>query len=90
MEPTTGEGRKRKRPAAEAEAEAEAGDEEAPGLQDRLVDAVERNGRLLREQFELQDMNSRLDREQKRDQANGLLAVLDKLADALGKIADKL
>lgn len=86
MEPTTGEGRKRKRPAAEAEA----GDEEAPGLQDRLVDAVERNGRLLREQFELQDMNSRLDREQKRDQANGLLAVLDKLADALGKIADKL
>lgn len=84
MEPTTGEGRKRKRPAAEA------GDEEAPGLQDRLVDAVERNGRLLREQFELQDMNSRLDREQKRDQANGLLAVLDKLADALGKIADKL
>ncbi|KAK4786481.1 hypothetical protein SAY86_003170 [Trapa natans] len=51
---------------------------------------VERNGRLLKEQVELQDRNSRLDRDQKRDQTTGLFAVLDKLADALGKIADKL
>ncbi|KAK4779604.1 hypothetical protein SAY87_015710 [Trapa incisa] len=83
-EPASREGWKRKRPVAEA------GDEEAPGPEDRLIEALERNGRLLKEQVELQDRNSRLDRDQKRDQTTGLFAVLDKLADALGKIADKL
>lgn len=78
------EGMKRKRPIAEA------GDEDTPHQQSRLVDALERNGKLLSEQLELQDKNFRLDRDQKRDQANGVLAVLGKLADALGKIADRL
>ncbi|KAK4762362.1 hypothetical protein SAY86_008130 [Trapa natans] len=83
-EPASKEERKRKRLTEET------GDEEVPRPEDRLIEALERNGRLLKEQLELQDRNSRLDRDQKRDQATCLLAVLGKLADALGKIADKL
>ncbi|KAK4792073.1 hypothetical protein SAY86_022508 [Trapa natans] len=59
-------------------------------LQYRLVDALERNGDLLVAQLEAQNKNSQLDRELRKDQANGLLTILNKLADALVRIADKL
>ncbi|OWM89812.1 trihelix transcription factor ASR3-like [Punica granatum] len=78
------EGRKRKRPVAEA------GDEETLGLQHRLIDLLEKNSRLLTDQLEVQDRNSKLDRDLRKDQADGLLGVLNKLADALVKIADRL
>lgn len=83
-EPTSVDGRNRKRPISETL------EEETPGLHTRLIDAIERNGKLILQHLQVQDMNSRLDRDQRKDQANGLLAVLGKLADALGKIADKL
>ncbi|CAL9178554.1 unnamed protein product [Musa hybrid cultivar] len=59
-------------------------------LQSRLIEVLERNSRMLTAQLEAQNMNCQLDRDQRKDQANGLLAVLGKLADALGRIADKL
>ncbi|RWW47263.1 hypothetical protein BHE74_00046764 [Ensete ventricosum] len=64
--------------------------EEDCDLQSRLIEVLERNSRMLTAQLEAQNMNCQLDRDQRKDQANGLLAVLGKLADALGRIADKL
>jgi hypothetical protein len=77
------DGRKRKRLATEE-------DEEAIGMQNQLVDVLERNGKMLTAQLEAQNVNFLLDREQRKDDVNGLIGVLNKLADALGKIADKL
>ncbi|KAI3731388.1 hypothetical protein L1987_62576 [Smallanthus sonchifolius] len=76
---TSVEGRKRKRV-----------DAEEVSLQKQLIEAMERNGRLLSSQLEIQNTNSQLDREQRKDQANSLFAVLNKLADAMVRIADKL
>lgn len=76
------EGRKRKRIALD-------GDEEAI-LQEELIGILEKNGKLLTAQLEAQNMNFQLDREQRKHHADGLVAVLNKLADALGRIADKL
>lgn len=59
-------------------------------LQYHLIDVLERNGKMLTAQLEAQNTNFQLDREQRRNNADGLVAVLNKLADALGKIADKL
>ncbi|KAI4385324.1 hypothetical protein MLD38_003364 [Melastoma candidum] len=79
---------KRRRLVAEGEDEGE--EEPAPNLQGRMLDALERNGRLLTLQLESQNQNLQLDRDQRRIQTDGLLSVLNKLVDALGKIADKL
>lgn len=83
MASTSQEGRKRKRFTAD-------GDEETTRLQDQLIEVLERNGRMLSDQLEAQNTNFQLDREQRKDQADCLVAVLSKLADALGRIADKL
>ncbi|KAL8227448.1 hypothetical protein R6Q57_015032 [Mikania cordata] len=72
------EGRKRKR------------DAEEMSLQKQLIEAMERNGRLLSSQLEIQNTNSQLDREQRKDDAHSLFSVLNKLADAMLRIADKL
>ena len=45
---------------------------------------------MLAAQLEAQNQNCELDREQRKDQANSLVLVLGRLADALGRIADKL
>ncbi|KAJ9563929.1 hypothetical protein OSB04_009089 [Centaurea solstitialis] len=76
-----GVGKKRKRPAT---------DINESSLQNQLIEAMERNGRLLTSQLEIQNTNSHLDREQRKDHANTLFAVLNKLADAMVRIADKL
>ncbi|KAG5005594.1 hypothetical protein JHK82_029617 [Glycine max] len=73
--------RKRKRLATDGEEET---------LQYQLIDVLERNGKMLSAQLEAQNINFQLDREQRKDHASNLVAVLDKLADALGRIADKL
>lgn len=78
----TQEGRKRKRPAAE-------GDEEMY-LQHQLIETLERNGTILSSQLEVQNNNFQSDMELRKDHGNSLIAVLNKLADALGRIADKL
>lgn len=79
------EGKKRKRYTAEVDEE-----DETRTLHDQLIEAFERNGQLLTSQLESQNIHLQLDREQRKDQANSLVSVLHKLADALGRIADKL
>ncbi|KAL4382819.1 hypothetical protein HN51_068035 [Arachis hypogaea] len=65
-------------------------DSEEETLQSQLIDVLEKNGRMLRDQLEAQNVNFQLDRQQQKDTASNIVAVLDKLADALGRIADKL
>ncbi|XP_020209426.1 trihelix transcription factor ASR3, partial [Cajanus cajan] len=65
-------------------------DGEEESFQSQLIDVLEKNGKMLRDQLEAQNMNSQLDRQQQKDTASNIVAVLDKLADALGRIADKL
>ncbi|KAF5726624.1 hypothetical protein HS088_TW22G00304 [Tripterygium wilfordii] len=65
-------------------------DEETTNLQNQLIDVLERNGKMLSAQLEVQNTNFQLDREQRKVYADGLVVVLNKLADALGRIADKL
>ncbi|KAG6527461.1 trihelix transcription factor ASR3-like [Zingiber officinale] len=76
------EGHKRRRISPE-------GDED-DDLQTRLIKILDQNSRMLTAQLEVQNLNFQLDRDERKDQTNGLLIVFDKLADALGKIADKL
>ncbi|KAE9604973.1 putative transcription factor MYB family [Lupinus albus] len=78
---TSQEGRKRKRYATDREEET---------LHSQLIDVFERNGKMLQDQLEAQNINFQLDRQQQKDTASNIVAVLDKLADALGRIADKL
>lgn len=77
------EGRKRKRPPA-GEAEEEG------SLPGQLIQILERNSRALMNHVEAQNVNHRLDREQRKEHGDSLVIVLGKVADALGRIADKL
>ncbi|KAL8519945.1 hypothetical protein ACS0TY_010760 [Phlomoides rotata] len=79
----TEEGRKRKRATSDE-------DGETTDLQHKLVEALEKNGELLSSQLEAQNTHLQLDREQRNGHVNSLITVLNKLADALGRIADKL
>ncbi|KAJ4959852.1 hypothetical protein NE237_019762 [Protea cynaroides] len=76
------EGRKRRRLSTDVGSETT--------LQDQLVEVLERNSRMLVSQLEAQNINCQLDRDQRKDHADSLVSVLSKLADALGRIADKL
>ncbi|XP_047962643.1 trihelix transcription factor ASR3 isoform X2 [Salvia hispanica] len=75
-------GRKRKRYASDGGGEGE--------VQHELVEALEKNGRLLQSQLETHNTHLELDREQRNVHVNSFITVLSKLADALGRIADKL
>lgn len=59
-------------------------------LESRLMKVLERNGKMLSQQLENQNNNFMLEREQRKDLVDGLVGVLNKLADAFGRIADKL
>ncbi|WVZ75238.1 hypothetical protein U9M48_023315 [Paspalum notatum var. saurae] len=59
-------------------------------LQSKLIEILDRNSRMVAAQLEVQNQNCQLDREQRKDQTNSLVLVLGRLADALGRIADKL
>ncbi|KAK8939893.1 hypothetical protein KSP40_PGU005490 [Platanthera guangdongensis] len=59
-------------------------------MQSQLIQMLDRNNRMLAGQLQTQNINTQLDRDLRKDQVNGLLVVLNKLADALGRIADKL
>ncbi|CAK9144403.1 unnamed protein product [Ilex paraguariensis] len=80
---TTQEGWKRKRFAMDEE-------EETTNVLHQLIDALEKNGKLLSSQLEAQNTNFQLDREQQKDHVNSLIVVLNKLADAMERIVDKL
>ncbi|XP_073153920.1 trihelix transcription factor ASR3 isoform X2 [Henckelia pumila] len=75
--------RKRKRIASD-------GDGEATSVELQLIEALEKNGKLLGLQLETHNSHLQLEREQRKEHMNGLITVLNKLADALGRIADKL
>ncbi|XP_065854134.1 trihelix transcription factor ASR3 [Euphorbia lathyris] len=81
---------KRKRVAADGDDETTAAATTTTNLEKQLVDVLEKNGKMLTAQLEAQNIGLQLDREQRKDHADSLVAVLNKLADALGKIADKL
>ncbi|KAL6969196.1 hypothetical protein U1Q18_028920 [Sarracenia purpurea var. burkii] len=80
---TSTEGRKRKRFDTD-------GDGETYALQYQLIEVLERNSKMLSVHLEAQNNNLRLDREQRKDHMDSLVAALDKLAGAMGRIADKL
>ncbi|KAL5724486.1 hypothetical protein ACHQM5_007742 [Ranunculus cassubicifolius] len=86
-DPEKGEGQKRRRVSSNDESGNGGGD---VSLQAHLVKVLESNNKMLEAQLEAQNVNSHLDRDQRKDQGDSLIAVLNKLADALGKIADKI
>ena len=51
---------------------------------------LERNSNMLCSQLEAQNINYQLDRDQRKEQADSLVASLNKLTDALVRIANKL
>ncbi|KAL2903728.1 Trihelix transcription factor ASR3, partial [Bienertia sinuspersici] len=58
--------------------------------EDPLIQVLEKNGRIISSQLDTYNLNLKLDREERKDHATSLVAVLNKLADSLGRIADKL
>ncbi|KAL5552592.1 hypothetical protein UlMin_039993 [Ulmus minor] len=76
------QGRKRKRLTTDAD--------EENSLQTQLIDVLDRNGKVLATHLEAQNNHFQLDREQRKHHSDSLVAVLNKLADALVRISDKL
>ncbi|KAL8138085.1 hypothetical protein V2J09_004086 [Rumex salicifolius] len=82
------QGKKRKHSATNQETETET---ETQTLgSDELVKVLDRNGSMIGAHLEAQNANWKLDREERKDHSTSLIAVLSKLADALGRIADKV
>ncbi|KAL6650691.1 hypothetical protein ACP70R_009616 [Stipagrostis hirtigluma subsp. patula] len=79
-------GRKRQRSGDDSDVPGRA----ATDLQGQLIEILDRSGRMVAAQLEAQNINSQLDREQRKDQVSSLLGVLGKVADALYRIADKM
>ncbi|KAJ0578498.1 hypothetical protein HanOQP8_Chr05g0196501 [Helianthus annuus] len=57
---------------------------------DRLIDVLEKNANMLNARMEAENTNSQLERDQRRDYNDSLVSALNKISDALTKIADKL
>ncbi|XP_068666039.1 trihelix transcription factor ASR3-like isoform X2 [Aristolochia californica] len=80
---TSQEGRKRRRVSPE--------DVRPTHTQEQqLISVLEQNSRILTAQLEVQNVNWQLDREQRKEHTDKLIGVLGRLADALGRIADRL
>lgn len=56
----------------------------------RLTESVERGSRLVAAQLEAQTIQQQIDREQRKEQFDGVVQAFHRLADAVSKIADKL
>ncbi|XP_019168801.1 PREDICTED: trihelix transcription factor ASR3-like isoform X4 [Ipomoea nil] len=63
---------------------------ENSNLEDCLAKVMERNSNMLNAELEARNMNVQLDREQCKEQSESLVAALNKIGDALVRIADKL
>nr|GMC48010.1 trihelix transcription factor ASR3-like [Ipomoea batatas]GMC61255.1 trihelix transcription factor ASR3-like [Ipomoea batatas] len=63
---------------------------ENSNLEDCLAKVMERNGNMLNAELEARNMNVQLDRKQCKEQSESLVAALNKIGDALVRIADKL
>ncbi|KAI9177946.1 hypothetical protein LWI28_020964 [Acer negundo] len=59
-------------------------------MEDQLIKVLEKNSSMLTAQLEAQNINSQLDRDQRKEQSNSLAAAINNLTDALVKIANKL
>ncbi|MFS7940290.1 putative transcription factor MYB family [Helianthus anomalus] len=57
---------------------------------DRLIDVLEKNANMLNARMEAENTNCQLERDQRRDYNDSLVSALNKISDALTKIADKL
>eukprot|EP00250_Pteridium_aquilinum_P016200 c22999_g1_i1 orf=574-1113(-) len=79
-----GTGRKRKRQAVDAS------NEEMGDFKTHIFSMLQTSSAVLTAHVDSQNVNSRLDREQRKEQMDSLVGVLHKLADALGKIAERL
>lgn len=75
--------KKRKHPSNPSE-------EEHDEIKSQLFALLENNSRVLAAHVQSQNLNSQLDRDQRKEHAESLVAVLGKLADALEKIANRL
>ncbi|XP_020262658.1 trihelix transcription factor ASR3 [Asparagus officinalis] len=78
-------GQKRRRTSEAAEEE-----EQETSFDKKLIKILEKSTKLLAANLEARNLNCQLDRDQRKDQTESLLAVMTKLADAVGRIADKL
>ncbi|CAL9037048.1 trihelix transcription factor ASR3 [Musa acuminata AAA Group] len=65
-------------------------EEGSSNFDNQLIKIIERNNKMIVSHFNAQNANLQLERDQWREQANSLLDVLNKLVDAVGRIADKL
>ncbi|KAI5083323.1 hypothetical protein GOP47_0003066 [Adiantum capillus-veneris] len=79
-----GAARKRKRQPADVPSE------EGGEFKSHLFSMLQTSSAVLTAHVESQNVNSRLDREQRKEQMESLVGVLNKLADSLGKIAERL
>ncbi|GLT83873.1 hypothetical protein SLE2022_021400 [Rubroshorea leprosula] len=60
------------------------------GRLDPLIKVLKRNGNPLNEQIQAQNTNCQLDRDQRKEHSESLVAAINKLTDALVRIADRL
>ncbi|KAI5070751.1 hypothetical protein GOP47_0015094 [Adiantum capillus-veneris] len=81
---TSSANKKRKRQPAESIAE------ETDDFKSQLYSMLETSSRLLTAHVESQNANSQLDRNQRKEHMDSLVNVLGKLADAVGKLAERL
>lgn len=79
-----GAGKKRKRQSVDA------ANEETVDFKSHIFSMLQTSSAVLTAHVESQNVNSRLDREQRKEHMEGLVGVLHKLADALGKVAERL
>eukprot|EP00249_Psilotum_nudum_P020742 c27827_g1_i3 orf=289-1356(-) len=86
--------KKRKRPPSVGESEDFKKHPSSIGENDdfnnQLFTMLENNSRVLTAHVESQNINSQLDRNQRKEHAESMVSVLGKLADALAKIAERL
>lgn len=66
------------------------GQEDASNLGNQLVKVLEMNSDKLNAHLEAQNINCQLDRDQRKEHTDSLVAALSKVTDALVRIADKL
>ena len=58
-------------------------------LEEQLIKVLERNSSMLNAEIEAHNMNCKLNRDQRKEHCDSLVAALSKITDALVRIADK-
>ncbi|GAB2289344.1 hypothetical protein Dimus_023649 [Dionaea muscipula] len=65
-------------------------EKEKDDMKEEIMKVLDANSKMLKTQLDLHNNNSQWDREQRKEDTKSLVAVVTKLTEALGKIADKL